>query len=223
MKQHGMKKSLLMRLTIFNLFCIGALLSSGFTPMAEGYWERQLRLKGKMNLPVDAILQLKYTSCGEAVIVMAYNFAYPETQITEQEVIEFALAEGYYTESKAPFTSPTNMVKIAEHYADIVSTGRVKDANEGLALLIKKLTGGDPVIIDILARLDDPQSGAHFVVATGIAMDPKNPNATKIYYNDPLTGTNRSSYWLGTEGVWNAWQNNNDPGGSGWWMIISSP
>ena len=223
MKQHGMKKSLLMCLVIFNLLCIGALLSSGFTSIMDGYWEQQLRLKGKIDLPVKPILQLKFTSCGEAAITMAYNYAYPETQITEQEVIEFAAAEGYYTERKAPFTSPANMVKIAEHYADTVSTGTVKDADEGLALLTKKLTGGDPVIIDILARLYDPESGAHFVVVTGLTIDSKNPNKTKIYFNDPLTGTNRWGYWLGIEGIWNAWQNNGDPGGSGWWMMISSP
>lgn len=170
-----------MNLLIFNLLCIGALLSSGFTPIMDGYWERQLRQREEMNLPVDAILQLKVTSCGEADITMAYNYAYPETQISEQEVIEFAVDQGYYTERKAPFTSPADMVKIAEHFADTISTGTVNDADEGLALLIQKLTGGDPVIIDILARLDDPQSGAHFVVVTGIAMDPKNPNATRIY------------------------------------------
>jgi hypothetical protein len=38
-----------------------------------------------------------------------------------------------------------------------------------------------------------------------------------------LTGTNRWGYWLGGEGVWNAWQNNGDPGGAGWWMMIPSP
>jgi hypothetical protein len=221
-----MKKSLSIHLVILNLLCAGTLLSLGFAPMAdgdEGYWERQLRQRGKMNLPVDAILQLKVTSCGEAAITMAYNYAYPETQVSEQEVIDFALAEGYYTEREAPFTSPTDMVKIAEHYADMVSTGKVNNANEGLALLIQKLTGGDPVIIDILARLDDPESGAHFVVVTGLAIDRKNPNKTKIYFNDPLAGMNRSSYWLGSEGIWNAWQNNGDPGGAGWWMMISSP
>lgn len=174
-----------------------------------------------MNLPVEAILQSKYTSCGEAVITMAYNYAYPETQVSEQEVIEYAAEQGYFTERKYPFTSPENMVKIAEGYADTVSTGTVEDADEALALLIEKLTSGDPVIIDVLTRLYDPDSGAHFVVVTGIAID-KNPNKTKIYFNDPLTGTNRWGYWLGIEGVWNAWQNNNDPGGSGWWMMISS-
>jgi hypothetical protein len=60
-------------------------------------------------------------------------------------------------------------------------------------------------------------------VVTGLEIDNKNPNKTKILFNDPLTGTNRWGYWLGTEGVWDAWQNNGDPGGSGWWMMISSP
>ncbi len=217
-----MKKSLSIRSAIINLLCIGAYLSSGFTPMADGgYWERKLQQEGKMNLPVTTILQSKYTSCGEAVIVMAYNYAYPEAQVSEQEVIEYAAAEGYFTERKYPFTSPENMVKIAEGYADTVSTGAVEDADEALALLIQKLTSGDPVIIDVLTRLYDPDSGAHFVVITGIAID-KNPNKTKIYFNDPLTGTNRWGYWLGSEGIWNAWQNNNDPGGAGWWMMIAS-
>jgi hypothetical protein len=209
------------RLVTLNLLCIGALLVSGFAPRADGYWERKLRQEGKMNLPVDAILQSKATSCGEAVIVMAYNYAYPETQVTEQEVIEYAVEEGYYTENKWPYTSPENMVKIAEHYADTVSTGTMDDADKALELLTEKLTGGDPVIIDILVRLDKPESGAHFVVVTGL--DLTNPKKPKIHFNDPLTGTNRWAYWLGGAGVWNAWQNNGDPGGSGWWMMISSP
>jgi hypothetical protein len=154
---------------------------------------------------------------------MAYNYAYPETKIGEQEVIDYALAEGYYTEDETPFTSPTDMVKIAEHYADSVTTGKVKTADDGLELLTQKLTGGDPVIIDSFARLYDPESGAHFIVVTGLEIDSKNPNKTRIYFNDPLTGTNRWGYWLGIEGVWNAWQNNGDPGGSGWWMMIPSP
>jgi len=221
MKDHGMKKSLSTHFVILNLLCIGALLTSGFAPVADGYWKRKLERDGKMNLPVGAILQSRYSSCGEAVITMAYNYAYPETQVTEQEVIEYAEEEGYYTPRKWPFTSPENMVKIAEHYADTVSTGAVEDADEALTLLTEKLTGGDPVIIDILVRLDRPGSGAHFVVVTGI--DVKNPRAVKIYYNDPLTGNNRWSYWHGSDGIWNGWQNNGDPGGAGWWLMIASP
>lgn len=213
------------RILILGLLCIGALLSFSFVPRADeggSYWERQLK-NGKMNLPVKAIRQLKITSCGEAAIVMAYNYAYPESQVSEAEVIEYAADEGYYTERKPPFTSPENMVKIAEHYADTVSAGKVNGTDEGLALLTEKLTSGDPVIIDALARLNDSKSGAHFIVVTGMVIDLKNPKAIKIYYNDPQLGKNMSSDWLGSEGIWNAWQNNGDPGGSGWWMMISSP
>jgi hypothetical protein len=213
-----------MRLVIFNLLSIGALLTSGFTPMAPSvgsYWKRKLEQEGKMNLPVSAILQSRFTSCGEAVITMAYNYAYPETQVTEQEVIEYAAEHGLYTERKWPFTSPENMVLIAEHYADTVSTGTVTNADEALALLTETLTGGDPVVIDILVRLDRPESGAHFVVVTGL--DLRRPDRPKIHFNDPLTGTNRWAYWHGDEGIWNAWQNNGDPGGAGWWMMIASP
>ena len=217
-----MKKVLLMRLAIFNLMCIGSLLLSGFVPMSDGYWARQLQ-QGKMNLPVTAILQSKYTSCGEASIVMAYNYAYPETQVSERDVIAYAAGEGYYTERRFPYTSPENMANIAGHYADTVSTGTVNNADEGLAFLIQKLTDGDPVVIDVLARLDDPSSGAHFVVVTGLAIDPANPGAVRVYFNDPLMGMNRSGDWSGAEGIWNAWQNNGDPGGSGWWMTIASP
>jgi hypothetical protein len=221
-KDRAMKLSLSKRLVIINLLCIGALLSSGFVPIREGgYWERKLLKEGKMNLPVEAILQLKYTSCGEAAIVMAYNYAYPESKLTEQEVIDYAEEQGYYTPRKYPFTSPENMVKIAEHYADMVSTGAVDNADEALDFLTETLTGGDPVIIDILVDLERPDSGAHFVVVTGI--DITNPKAVKIYYNDPLMGGNRWSYWHGSEGIWNAWQNNGDPGGKGWWMVIASP
>jgi hypothetical protein len=219
-----MSKSAFPRI-ILGLLCAGALLSLGFASTSEEsetYWERQLRLHGRMNLPVATILQLKFTSCGEAAITMAYNYAHPELQVNEQEVIDFALSEGYYTEDEYPFTRPSDMVKIAEHFADSVSTGRVATADEGLALLTEKLVNGDPVIIDILARLYDAESGAHFVVVTGLEVDDKNPNKTKIFFNDPLTGTNRWGYWLGVEGVWNAWQNNGDPGGAGWWMVIPS-
>ena len=212
-----------MRRVFLNLLCIGACLSSGFTPIADGYWARQLLKYGKMNLPVDGVAQSKLTSCGEAVIVMAYNYAYPETHIDERAVIEYAAEQGYYTERKFPYTSPENMVKIAEQYADTVSTGAVDDADKALEFLIEKLTGGDPVIIDVRTRLYDPRSGAHFVVVTGLEVDPDNPNETRIYYTDPLQNEKRSSRWLGREGVWNAWQNNGDPGGSGWWMIIYSP
>jgi hypothetical protein len=44
-----------------------------------------------------------------------------------------------------------------------------------------------------------------------------------IHFNDPLTGTKESADWEGSEGVWNAWLTNGDPGGAGWWLVISLP
>ena len=121
MKNAKMKRVVSIKLMIYNLLCAGALLSLGLAPAADTggvYWERQLRLLDKMNLPVEPILQLRKTSCGEAVITMAYKYVHPETKISEQQVIDFALANGYYTEDEAPFTSPADMAKIADHYAE---------------------------------------------------------------------------------------------------------
>lgn len=192
-------------------------------PTVGTYWERQLLKYGRMNLPVTMVTQSMYTSCGPAAVTMAYNYAYPETPVTEQIVIEYAAKAGYYNERKYPYTSPPDMKHIADFYAEKTQTGRVKTAAEGLALLTDKLVNGDPVIIDILARLDDPNSSAHFVVVTGLVLDSKNPNATRILFNDPLWGGSRSALWLGADGLWNSWLNNNEPGGSGWWMVIPSP
>ena len=176
-----------------------------------------------LNFQVDVLRQSMGTSCGEAVIAMVYNYAYPQTPINEQSVIEYAAGHGYYTEDFPPFTSPANMVKIAQHYAEDISTGRVSNSGQGLALLMRKLRGGEPVIIDVFSNLNDPESEAHFVVVTGISVDPNKGNAIIIHYNDPLTGTKESADWDGDQGVWNAWQNNKDPGGSGWWLVVPPP
>lgn len=176
-----------------------------------------------LNLQVGVIRQSISTSCGEAVIAMVYNYAYPQTPLTEQEVIDYAAAQGYFTEGVPPFTSPANMLKIAQYYADDISTGTVTDSRQGLTLLIQKLRSGEPVIIDVLSNFNDPESEAHFVVVTGISVDRNRGNAIVIHYNDPLTGTEESADWAGSEGVWNAWQHNGDPGGSGWWLVISPP
>jgi hypothetical protein len=154
---------------------------------------------------------------------MTYNYAYPETPLTEQEVIEYASAHGYFTEGVPPFTSPANMVKIAEYYADEVSSGNVSSAGQGLSLLRQKLRDGEPVIIDVLSDFADPESEAHFIIVTGISVDPARNNAMVIHYNDPLSGTQEADGWSGDQGVWNAWLTNGDPGGAGWWMVISPP
>jgi hypothetical protein len=207
---------------ILAILCIGGLLVIAFTSAFGQYSTTQLRQE-PLNLPVPILQQSRGTSCGEAVIVMAYNYAHPAMPLTEDEVIEYATANGYFTEAIPPFTSPANMVKIAQHYAEGVASGNVLTARQGLSLLKQKLRNGEPVIIDVLSDFSDPQSEAHFVVVTGISVDPQRDNAVMIHYNDPLTGTQRADDWAGSQGAWNAWRTNGDPGGAGWWLVISRP
>src|SRR5512138_3499063 len=206
-------------LRIIGVIAIAGLLLAGFTQVRGRY--SILRLQQEpLSLPVPVMQQFLGTSCGEAVITMTYNYAYPGTPISERQVIEYAAANGYYTPDLFPYTSPANMVKIAHYYADDVSTGRATSSGQGLSLLIQKLRGGDPVIIDVLSDFRDPESEAHFIVVTGVSVDSSRENAVVIRYNDPLTGTSESADWAGSEGVWNAWLMNGDPGGAGWWMVI---
>ena len=214
------KLSLLRARQVVGLICLGGLLFLGFTEARGRYSMSQLQQE-PLSLPVPVAQQSLGTSCGEAVITMTYNYAYPDTPITEQEVIQYAAANGYYTPDLYPYTSPANMVKIAQYYADDVSAGNVLSSRQGLSLLTHHLRNGDPVIIDVLSNFSDPESEAHFVVVTGISVDPARDNAVVIHYNDPLTGTQEAADWLGSQGVWNAWRTNGDPGGSGWWLVIS--
>ena len=210
------------RLKLIGLIGIAALALAAFSQMLQQ--SSMARLKQEpLDIQVEAIQQSRSTSCGEAVIVMAYNYADPQAPIHEHDVIEYATTQGYFTEQIPPFTSPTSMVKIARHYTDKISSGTVLSSNQGLLLLIQRLRAGEPVIIDVLSNFRDPDSEAHFILVTGVSMDPNRDNEIIIHYNDPLTGTKESDDWSGREGVWNAWQNNGDPGGPGWWMVISLP
>lgn len=194
----------------------------GFTEVFGQYSLSRLQDE-PVQLPVPVLMQSRGTSCGEAVIAMTYNYAYPGTPITEQQVIDYAAANGYFTEDLPPFTSPANMVNITRNYTDRFSTGTVFTSTQGLSLLREKLGNGEPVIIDVLSNFTDPESEAHFVVVTGISLDPARNNAVLIHYNDPLTGTQEVDDWEGSQGVWNAWRTNRDPGGPGWWLVISLP
>ena len=214
-----MKKSIL---SLFSLIFVGGLAYAGSMQIYGQYLASKLQ-QNPLNLKVAPLQQVRGTSCGEAVITMVYNYAYPQTPIREQDVIEYATAEGYFTETVSPYTSPADMVYIAEYYAEAVSTGAVINSGQGLSVLIQKLRNGEPVIIDVLSNLSDPESEAHFIVVTGISVDPNRDDAIVIHYNDPLTGGYESAEWAGTEGVWNAWKDNGDPGGSGWWLVISPP
>ena len=177
---------------------------------------------GPVQLPVEPLQQKKITSCGEAAIVMAYNYAHPKSPLDELDVIAFAMERGYYIDDRRPYTSPANMLTIASYYTENVVAGTVSTPEDGLALLFEKLHNNQPVIIDIWTYLTIPYSDAHFVVVTGISKHPKKPGVYIIHYNDPLTARNESARWDGKGGIWEAWLNNGDPGGSGWWMTISS-
>lgn len=216
-----MKKSIRTSVVILAMASMGALLYSGFTPISEASLVQQLGQQALM-LPVKPLQQMQVTSCGEAAITMAYTYAYPQEPLQEAEVLAYATDMGYFTADRPPFTSPANMVKIAKHYTDEISTGRVFTQDQALKLLVQKLQKDEPVIIDVRTRLDDPTAGAHFVVVTGISIDSATTNTILIHYNDPLTGRSESASWAGEDGIWNAWQNNDDPGGSGWWMTIRS-
>ena len=216
-----MKKSIRTSVVILAMAGMGALLYSGFTPISEASLVHQLGQQALV-LPVKPLQQMQVTSCGEAAITMAYNYAYPQEPIQESEVLGYATDMGYFTADRPPFTSPVNMVKIAKNYTDEISTGRVLTQDQGLRLLVQKLQNDEPIIIDVRTRLDDPTAGAHFVVVTGISIDSATTNTILIHYNDPLTGRSESASWAGEDGIWNAWQNNDDPGGSGWWMTIRS-
>lgn len=213
-----MKNPTRMKLTA--LLSVGVLLVAGFTQMASRNSISRLQSE-PVQLNVATLKQASGTSCGEAVIAMTYNYAYPTDPISEAQVTEFALANGYYTPDTFPYTSPANMVKIARNYTENVSYGTVRTQSQGLSLLMSRLRRGEPVTIDVLSNFKDPTSEAHFIVVTGISTDSQRGNAVVIHYNDPLTGSKLSSDWAGSEGVWNAWQKNGDPGGAGWWMVIS--
>jgi hypothetical protein len=218
MKSHKLS---LANLKFIGLTCFAGLILAGFTQFIKPASTTGLAQNPAI-LDVPMVKQMWSTSCGEAVITMTYNYAHPEAPLTEAEVIEFASLNGYYTEDKSPFTSPANMAKIARNYTSDVSTGTVFTSSQGLTLLTRHLRAGEPVIIDVLSNFSDPQSEAHFIVVTGISVDAQRNNAVVIHYNDPLTGTKASADWEGEQGVWNAWHTNLDPGGPGWWMVIST-
>ena len=220
MKTNKLTFSRSRRILVF--LCAGALLMIGFTQAFGQYSVSQLQ-KEPLQLQVPVLQQSRGTSCGEAVIAMVYNYAFPDRPLTEQEVIEYAAANGYFTEDLPPFTSPANMVKISRHYTTDIATGTVLSSRQGLSLLRQKLRNGDPVIIDVLSDFSDPESEAHFVVVTGISVDAGRNNAVVVHYNDPLTGTQEADDWTGPQGVWNAWRTNGDPGGAGWWLVIATP
>jgi hypothetical protein len=112
------------RLKVLGLVCIMGLLLVSFPQVFARPSISQLQGR-PLALDVPALKQSKSTSCGEAVIAMAYNYANPNQPITEAAVIEYAATNEYYTPNRTPYTRPANMVKIAKYYTKDISTGRV--------------------------------------------------------------------------------------------------
>ena len=81
-----MKTKKLFHLRIASLIAMGALALIGFTQMIGKYSISRLQ-HDPLNLNVPVVKQSSGTSCGEAVIAMTYNYAYPEAPLSEQEVI----------------------------------------------------------------------------------------------------------------------------------------
>lgn len=205
---------------VLGLLGVGGLVLGGFTQLRGRSPVEQLATEPIL-LQVPVFQQAEGTSCGEAVIAMTYNYAHPNAPISEAEVIRYATQNDYYTPGIYPYTSPANMLKITRYYTRDYSSGRVYSAGQGLSLLMKKLRAGEPVTIDVLSDFKDPESEAHFIVVTGISIDAQRANAIMIHYNDPFTGAQKSDDWAGPQGVWNAWKSNDDPGGSGWWLVLT--
>lgn len=199
----------------------GGLLTTAWVKASDRRFIASLK-DGPIFLSLPPATQSLGTSCGEAVIVMTYNYAYPETPLNEADVITYATENGYYSPGQEPFTSPANMLNITRNYTLDYSSGVVATPEQGLALLFRNLRNGNPTIIDVFTHLDDPTSSAHFVVVTGISVDANDPTLVTIHYNNSLTGVAESAAWEGDTGIWNAWQNNSDPGGSGWWLVINT-
>jgi peptidase C39-like protein len=206
-------------MTISAMAGLAYVLFAGINHAAAAYLTGALPDDSSVLLPVPPAQQLRSTSCGEAAIVMAHNYAQPESPLDEASVIEYAESAGYYTPELAPFTSPADMVRIVQNYGDGYSTGDVIQQDQGLALLLLNLEGGNPVIVDVLTHFNDPSASAHFVLVTGISLGPG--DSVTVFYNDPLTGRGEASPWEGDDGLWHAWQHNGDPGGAGWFLVIT--
>lgn len=175
----------------------------------------------QVQLVVAPTRQSERTSCGEAALTIVYNHARPDNAMTESTVLDYAKSHGLYTPDAPPFTSPADMVTIAQAFAGPIRSGNATTADDGLALLAAYLEAGQPVIIDVTTRLDRPESGAHFVVVTGLGIDPWS-GRIRVTYINPLDAASENAAWDGDAGIWNAWQNNGDPDGSGWWLVIAT-
>jgi RHS repeat-associated protein len=158
------------------------------------------------------------TNCGQFCFAMGWSYLHPDNALTGKEVSTTADEEGWHIYS-FPFTSPSSMVKMAQHYNN-QSTGtreehgNIVDGDNAKGLLDDVTKLGFPVIVDVTVDVasnsDHDMSNTHFVLVTGVVGD-------NVYYNDPFLGQAKSTTW---KNFWSSWSGNFDPGGQGWYLII---
>lgn len=159
------------------------------------------------------------TYSGQYSFAMIWSFLHPDHPMTGAAVSATAAEKGWH-DTSIPYTSPSNMVKMAQYYAYHQYTGIRVDhgfgSNETAAkgLLHNLIVMGDPVIIDVTVDVavdgNHNYRNTHYIVVTGIASD------GTVYYNDPLSGS-KSTSW---KNIWDSWKNNTDPGGQVWYLVI---
>src|SRR5512139_4056420 len=103
-------------LVAFALVAIGGPVYTGVARMDENAIGQRVD-EQPLHLIVRPVRQSEVNSCGEAAILMAYNYANPDTTLNEGLIIDYSKSMGYYTRDRFPFTSPANMVKIARNFS----------------------------------------------------------------------------------------------------------
>jgi RHS repeat-associated protein len=158
------------------------------------------------------------TNCGQFSFAMGWSYLHPDNALTGKEVSTTADEEGWHTYS-FPFTSPSSMVGMAQHYINQSPGTREEHGNilnkDNARELLDDITRmGFPVIVDVTVDValdsDHKMSATHFVLVTGI-------EGNQVYYNDPYRGMAVSTSW---KNFWSSWSGNFDPGGQGWYLII---
>ncbi|MGD0613514.1 MAG: C39 family peptidase [Anaerolineales bacterium] len=208
------------------------------------------KAKGQIILnKVPLVNQQNYTSCGEAVFAMGWNYRHPDQVLDGGGVETTGLEIGVYFPARLPGpggylgTSPTGMEAIADFYADQygqlpptagninLDNGEAYAELEARGLLYHFLSAGNPVIIEVTDNIGSPiktYNDSHYVIVTGMNFD-----NGRVTYNDPYlnlsmdgkySGYSRSAEW---SDIWTSWSNNKDinPGevghpGRGWYMVV---
>ncbi|KAH3743615.1 hypothetical protein Pelo_14998 [Pelomyxa schiedti] len=108
-------------------------------------------------------------TCGECCIAMCLDYLMPEKHITVDHVIKYALGAKYF-DPEDPlrlYTSPANLIMIAQHYCETTISGQVTSSSPAEVLRKFIVDMRLPVILDV--RSNFSRLGcSHFVVVRGV-------------------------------------------------------